>query len=53
MHILLIDRGALPNQPNWNPQCSYNQLLEKYIATRYSNSDSKVAVVFDGCDDNI
>ena len=50
----IVDGGALFNQPNWNPQCTYDQLLEQYlqyVTSRYSNNCSKVVVVFDGYDD--
>ena len=35
-----VDGGALFNQSNWNPQCTYNRLLEQYlqyVTSRYDN----------------
>ena len=46
--VYIVDGGALLNQRNWNPQCTYNQLLEQYlqyVTSRYGNGGSKVAVV--------
>ena len=47
--LYFVDGGALLNQPNWNPQCTYNQLLEQYlqyVTSTYSNIGSKMAAVF-------
>ena len=52
--VYIIDGGALFNQPNWNPQFTYNQLPEQYlqyVTSRCSNIGSKVAVVSYGYDD--
>lgn len=29
-NVYIVDGGAFLNQPNWNPQCTSNQLLEQY-----------------------
>ena len=51
--VYTVDGGALFNQSNWNPQCTYNRLLEQYlqyVTSRYDNGSWKVAIVFDGYD---
>ena len=52
--VYIVDGDAHINQPNWNPECTYNQLLAQYLqyaTSKYSNSGSKVVVAFDGYDD--
>ena len=41
--VYVVYGGALLNQPNWNPQCTFNQLLEQYVTSRYNNGGSNPA----------